>query len=142
MRHPLAASIAATVIWAALAPQSSAQDAEGIGEQIGRQIDRGLERLGSELEETWTDIRRSIDKLSVQGRVYGRLRWDKEIDVDRLDIDVRGKDVVILTGTVADEAARRKAVQLARDTVGVREVVDQLVVAPAAVERTTPTTNE
>jgi hyperosmotically inducible protein len=57
-----------------------------------------------------------------------------------VDDDVKGRHinvntnegVVTLSGTVADEAERRQALALARNTDGVREVTDQLNVDPSA----------
>jgi osmotically-inducible protein OsmY len=71
-----------------------------------------------------------VDELGMQGRVYARLRWDKALADQTIDIQVQKKDVVVLTGVVPDDTARDKAVQLAQDTIGVREVVNQLRVKP------------
>lgn len=105
---------------------------EGIGERIGEQLDRGLKDLTSELRQGWAEVRRSVEKLGVEGRVYSRLHWDKSLTSAELEIDVEDEGVVILTGTVPDAAARRKALQLAEDTVGVQQVVDRLTLTTAA----------
>jgi len=97
---------------------------EGIGERIGARIDRFTE----DLREGWDSLRKRIDQMGVQGRVYGRLRWDKHLDSTQLDIDVQQDNTVILRGQVASPAAKKKAVELANDTVGVTRVVDELVV--------------
>jgi hypothetical protein len=117
----------------AIHSESSAQ--ERAGESIGRRIDRGLERLSEEVREAWTDVRKRVDELGVQGRVYGRLRWDKALADEPIDVDVEKKSTeqestVILTGRVLDEHARKKAIELAQDTVGVRQVIDRLQVEP------------
>ena len=70
--------------------------------------------------------------MGVQGRVYGRLHWDKALEGATLDISVRDGQVVVLAGKVATAAAKQKAEQLARDTVGVESVVNELAVAEAA----------
>jgi osmotically-inducible protein OsmY len=103
---------------------------EGTAEQIGRRIDQGLEQLREEVQEAWGDVRARLDKLSVQGRVYVRLRWDKLLAEEPIDVSVEAKDVVTLTGRVPNEEARQKAVQLSKDTVGVRDVIDRLQVDP------------
>jgi osmotically-inducible protein OsmY len=53
----------------------------------------------------------------------------------RIDVDTKDK-VVTLKGEVDTEVGRTRAVELARDTKGVRDVVDNLTVAPGV----TPTT--
>lgn len=107
-----------------------AQAQQGLGERLGQQLDEGLDRLGSEVREGWASLQKTVDRMGVQGRVYSRLRWDKQIATSQIDIEVQDQDVVVLRGEVADAAAKRKAVQLANDTVGVARVVDELTVAP------------
>lgn len=109
---------------------AAAQTKPGTAEQIGERIDRGLSQLGTELSEAWADARRGVEKMGVQGRVYGRLHWDKALEGAKLEIAVRDGNTVMLSGSVANEVARLKAEQLSRDTVGVSNVVNQLVVAP------------
>jgi osmotically-inducible protein OsmY len=42
---------------------------------------------------------------------------------------VREKNVVVISGKVASAAAKQKAEQLARDTIGVGSVVNELTIA-------------
>jgi len=104
---------------------------EGTGEQIGEKIDQGVRRIGEQLRHGWHEVRKGVDKLSVQGRVYGRLHWDKALEHATLEIQMRDATVVVLKGSVPDLAAKGKAVVLAQDTVGVSDVVDELAIAPA-----------
>jgi len=117
MRSLIAIAVVA-ISFGSLPSNGSAQT----GEQIGEFIDRGLERV----RHTWGEIRHSIDELGVQGRVYGRLRWDKALAETRIDITVEDQEVVVLSGLVKDEETRQKAIKLAEDTVGVAEVIDRL----------------
>jgi osmotically-inducible protein OsmY len=108
---------------------SSPSPAQNTG-QIGEKIERGLEQLGEEISQVWSDVRKSVDRMGVQGRVYGRLHWDKGLQGANLDIDVRGNQIVVLTGSVPSEEAKRKAEVLASETIGVNRVVNELAVAP------------
>ena len=110
----------------AVLPAQERSEQDGFGERLGRTLDRGLDELGQELRQGWSQIRSTVDRLGVQGRVYGRLRWDKAIAGASIDVQVEGEDVVVLSGSVPKESARKKAIELAHDTVGVREVVDKL----------------
>jgi hypothetical protein len=101
----------------------------GVGERVGESVDRGLSRLGEKLRRGWADIRRSVDELTVQGRVYGRLHWDKQLASAPIEISVQNESVVTLTGAVPDESARHTAVMLAENTVGVTKVIDHLTVS-------------
>jgi hypothetical protein len=109
---------------------------QGVGERVGESVDRGLSNLGQRLRKTWGDIRQSVDELSVQGRVYGRLRWDKSLASAPIEITMQNENTVVLAGAVPDDAARTAAVALAQSTVGVENVVDRLAIAPVtSVER-------
>ena len=103
---------------------------EGTAERIGKRIDENLKELTEEVQHAWADVRKSVDQLGVQGRVYGRLRWDKAFAKEPIDVDIDEKDTVVLTGRVPNDQAREKAIQLAQDTVGVGEVIDRLRVEP------------
>ena len=107
---------------------------EGTAERIGEKIDRGLTEVGERLKQTWADVRSGVERMGVQARVYSRLHWDKALEHAPITIVVDGHNVT-LKGSVPDSAARTKAVTLARDTVGVNAVEDQLAVAPAPVSR-------
>jgi len=100
----------------------------GSAAQIGEKIDRGLDQIGAELREAWAEARKSVEKMGVQGRVYGRLHWDKGLEGAKVEIAVRDGQVVVLSGSVATAAARQKAEELARDTIGVGSVLNDLTV--------------
>jgi len=114
-----------------------AQSQEGIGAQIGAQIDRGIERLGEEFRESWEALQKTVDNMGVQGRVYSRLKWDKQLADSRIDVDVKEGGIVLLQGRVPSEAAKEQAVLLTEQTVGVKRVVQELAIQrpPAARER-------
>ena len=107
-------------------PSLRAQD--GIGERIGQSLDQGLNRLQGELREGWASLKQTVDRLGIEGRVYSRLRWDKEVATSTIDLDATDGGVVTLRGQVRNAAAKQKAVQLAQDTVGVNRVIDELSV--------------
>ena len=67
--------------------------------------------------------------------VKGKFATDDVVKSYRIDVDTKDR-VVTLNGSVDTPAARERAVQLARSTDGVRDVVDRLTVSPGA----TPTT--
>lgn len=97
--------------------------------QIGERIDRALDRIGEDIRGGWEEARGAVNRMGVRGRVYSRVHWDKNLQGATIDIDAPEADVVVLRGSVPDAAAKRKAVQLASDTVGVARVVDELAIA-------------
>lgn len=115
-----------------VAPPAATDTQPGVAERVGESVDRGLSRLGEKLRRGWADIRRSVDELGVQGRVYGRIRWDKQLTNAAIEISVQNENIVTLTGTVPDDSARHNAVALAENTVGVGKVIDHLTLAGTA----------
>jgi hyperosmotically inducible periplasmic protein len=67
--------------------------------------------------------------------VKAKLAADDQVKSYRIDVDTKDR-VVTLSGAVDTPGARERAVQIARNTNGVTNVVDQLIVSPGA----TPTT--
>jgi hyperosmotically inducible protein len=67
--------------------------------------------------------------------VKGKLAADDTVKSYRIDVDTKDR-VVTLSGAVDTPAAKTRAVELARTTDGVQNVVDQLTVSPGV----TPTT--
>jgi osmotically-inducible protein OsmY len=71
-------------------------------------------------------------QAEVAAAIEASAQLDPRVDAADIRVEVDGSTVT-LTGTVPSLRARRAAVQLARDTVGVVEVVDELRVVPATV---------
>jgi osmotically-inducible protein OsmY len=112
----------------AQAPQPT-QPQPGTAAQIGEKIDRGLSQIGAELSQAWAETRKTVERMGVQSRVYGRLHWDKALHDATLEIEIRDEQRVVLRGNVPSAEAKLKAVQLTQDTVGVNSVADELTVA-------------
>jgi len=120
----------------------------GLGRRVGEKLDeagaairRDVGKAGDAMREGFHKAKASINAMGIEGRVYGRLRWDKALDGATLDVSAAKDGTVTLTGTVADALAKAKAVRLAADTVGVARVVDQLAITtptPSAPPRATP----
>jgi hypothetical protein len=74
-------------------------------------------------------------------RVYGRHHCDKALHSSQILVKAEGGTVTI-RGTVPDDAAKAKAISIAKDTVGVTRVVVQLHVMSPGSETTSPDTTE
>lgn len=116
---------AALLAIAALAPASWAQGPVG--------------RAGQAIDNAGRNIRRGVENAVVRGqitaqerellnRVTLRLSWDKQLLTSTVQMEVRADGTVILRGSVIDEAAKARAVDLVENTVGVTTVVDELAV--------------
>ena len=63
--------------------------------------------------------------------VKSKFASDDVVKANRIDVDTKDK-VVTLKGEVQSAAARARAVELAKSTEGVRDVVDSLTIVPEA----------
>jgi hypothetical protein len=119
-------------------PTPPAQQPKGTGDTIGEQVKdvvkglkRGAQKTADAVREEYQRARASIHDMSVQARVYSRLHWDKNLVDSKIDIEVQGS-VATLRGTAKSPTAKTKAVTLARDTIGIDRVDDQLTIETAA----------
>ncbi len=106
-----------------------------VGEKLdeaGRSIKGGLNRAGTATKEAFARTRTSVHNMGVESRVYGRIHWDRTLNDALIELTASADGVITLNGTVADARAKLRAVDLARETVGVTQVVDALAIRPAA----------
>jgi len=73
--------------------------------------------------------------------VKTQLIADDLVKARNIDVDTRDR-VVTLTGTVQSPAEQTRALQIARNTTGVKNVVDKLTITPSAEPGAAPTTGE
>ena len=88
----------------------------GEDKTVADRVSKGLSRTGDAINDGW---------------ILTKVKWfhTGADDLKGSDINVDVKDgVVTLKGTVKSEAGRRKALALAKDTDGVKRVVDQLAI--------------
>jgi len=125
-----------------LPPTPPAQQPRGAGEVIGGTVDsvvqgikRGARTTSETLQEQYQKARASVHNMGVQARVYGRMHWDKDLTGDEIDVVVKD-GTAILRGVVKTAREKVKAVELARDTVGIEQVDDQLTIVAASPAET------
>jgi len=114
----------------------------GCGEHDAEQLAR-VARKSAEKVETMTGgapdkvahsldaLRANWNEVALDARVTARIRWDKELQGADIRV-VAVNNVVELHGTVKDVAQRQRAVELARSTLGVKDVTDALQVPEIA----------
>jgi hyperosmotically inducible periplasmic protein len=111
---------------------------EQAGEQLERgadQVQRGAEQVGAALERGAERIEAEVgpvlDDASITAKIKAKLLADPEINSFHIDVDtVDGR--VALNGKVASTEQREEAEDLARGTLGVRQVVNLIQVAGQA----------
>ena len=134
---PVVAGI--TIAWACAGRAQEPGAGKRAGEKLdeaGRQIKGGLNRAGAATREQFAKAKTSVHDMGVESRVYGRIHWDKALVDALIDLSASDDGVITLNGTVADARAKRRAVELSAETVGVVKVVDQLAIRPAATTTT------
>jgi hyperosmotically inducible periplasmic protein len=109
------------------------------GQKVGEKIDEvvqdikgGLRKAGNAVKEEFSKAKTAVNNMGVESRVYGRIHWDKALNDASIELASTDDGVITLKGSVADAKAKTKAVELAKETVGVTKVVDQLAVRPAS----------
>lgn len=96
------------------APVVDTDRAREAGAEIGEKVAAGA-----------SQAQRAVAEGSLTAKIKAKMALDDTIDADAIDVDTDG-NVVTLSGRVGSEAARARAVQLARETEGVTSVVDRL----------------
>ncbi len=110
------------------AAESRAQD--GVAEKAGEVLDSAGRGIRRGFENAFARTQDAVHSQAVIARVYSRIHWDRMLVGSALQLDVSNDGTVVLRRAVPDEAAKQRAVILARDTMGVTRVVDQLTVVP------------
>jgi osmotically-inducible protein OsmY len=120
--------------WALLALSAGgcqAKDSDTLA-RIGRKTAGKVEALvgpRGHLAGGWEVLRGSLSDGALDSRVAARLRWDRYLAEADIQAHSPAPGVVRLRGTVADAAHRQRALELARSTAGVEQVLDELTVA-------------
>jgi len=109
----------------------------GIAERVGGALDNTGRAIKNGVQGAFARTQTTVNTMQVLDRVYSRLHWEKALTTSALEVEVQPGGVTLLRGVVPDARAKVKAVDLARNTVGVIQVVDQLSVSPT-VDGTVP----
>lgn len=88
-----------------------------------------LDRLGEGTQQVMQTVDGYASDAGLSGRIKSKMALDELVRARTIDVSTTG-GVVTLAGTVRSIAERDKAIRLARDTMGVTRVVDNLVVLP------------
>lgn len=103
--------------------------------QAGAAIQRGADKVGTEIQtKVVPAAKEALSNASITAKVKSRLAQDPAINALYVDVDTSDGRVT-LSGKVALPGQKAQAEKVARETEGVREVVNQLQVTgnvPAA----------
>jgi hypothetical protein len=83
--------------------------------------------IGEKVATGANEAQRALGEMALQGKIKSKMALDDLVKAANINVD-SSNGVVTLTGTVNSEAERTRALQLARETEGVKSVTDRLVV--------------
>jgi len=112
-----------------LHPASKPADAVGTTGKIDttRAREAGA-KVGEKTAEAANQAEVILAEGALTAKIKSKMALDDSVQARSIDVTTSGH-VVTLTGHVRSDAERTRALQLARETAGVTEVVDRLVVA-------------
>jgi osmotically-inducible protein OsmY len=102
-----------------------------IARKVAAKVSNLTEGTDSRLQAGWQAFRGDLDQLTLDLRVAARIRWDKSLQGAKIEVAVH-EGVIDLKGTVRDADQRRRAIELAEQTVGADKVNDSLETPAAA----------
>jgi hypothetical protein len=97
-------------------PDVDTEKARQTGAEIGEAVATGA-----------AQAQRALDDGGLTAKIKSKMALDDSVRAAAIDVDTVG-GVVTLSGTVRSEAERARAVQLARETEGVKSVTERLVI--------------
>ena len=94
-----------------------------------REVGNRAREVGSDVAQKTavaaSEARRSLAEGGLTAKIKAKMALDDTVKALNLDVDTNGS-VVTISGVVANEGERAKAVQLAKETDGVTQVVDRI----------------
>ena len=96
------------------APEVNTERAREVGAEVG-------ERTAAAAGQA----RRALTDGSLTAKIKAKMALDDSVKALDIDVDTNGSTVT-LTGVVDNDAQRQRALQLARETAGITQVVDRL----------------
>jgi hyperosmotically inducible protein len=106
-------------------------DSEGEKEKAVRHAQvKGIAVIDNQLKVQSAGVKQTVSDSAITAQVKTQFLANTTLRKTGIDVDTNGA-VVTLKGTVPSEDARRLAVDVARNTGGVKRVEDRLQIAPA-----------
>lgn len=104
---------------------SSAQ-AQGILNRAGEALDNAGRNIRQGVESAVNRTEAAVQERDLAVTVANRVRSDKRLLSSTIQMEVRADGSVVLRGSALDPAARKTAVELVENTIGVIAVVDEM----------------
>jgi osmotically-inducible protein OsmY len=102
--------------------------AEGVGTAAG-ETKKGVETAAGETKKAVSKTGEVISDSWITTKVKSKFVGEDALKHSHITVNTKD-NVVTLTGTVASEAGRARAIEIAKKTDGVKDIVDKLTIAP------------
>jgi hyperosmotically inducible protein len=107
----------------ATAGRTTAERAKEVGGQIGQKASEAAKEAGTMAKEALSDG-------ALTAKIKAKMALDDKVKALNLNVDTTNH-VVTVSGTVRSNAERERALALARETDGVRQVIDRVTIEVA-----------
>jgi hypothetical protein len=95
--------------------------------QVARRTGQKLEgAITAPARQLPTRVPNPMTEVSVAARVDARLRYDRHLSDHSFVVRAQGASAVVVAGTVPEASIKQRALDLAKSTVGVDRVVDEV----------------
>jgi len=98
-----------------------------IGRKITSKFDSAASPTRKKLEMGIQAMRGEILESSIEDSVLFRIRTDKNLKDQKIEVSSKEEGVILLKGTVPDEQSKLRAIEVAESTRGVNKVESELV---------------
>lgn len=95
---------------------------------VDRARDRGA-ALAEKAAVAAAEVQETVNEAALTAKIKAKMALDDSVKARAINVTTSGSTVTV-TGSVRSGAERARAVALARETVGVSEVIDRLTVKP------------
>lgn len=112
------------------AGERTAAAADKAGQAVNKAADKTAEiadRAGEKAKYAANETAKALADGTLTAKIKAKMGLDDHVKALDLNVDTRGT-IVTVTGTVNTQAEKDRALQLARDTAGVTQVVDRITV--------------
>jgi hyperosmotically inducible protein len=108
-------------------PQRTGEEVGTTGTEMADRARDATAEVGDRAGAAASQAKIALEDGALTAKIKSKMALDDTVKALNLDVDTNGS-VVTISGTVASENERTRALQLARETEGVTQVVDRIQV--------------
>ena len=121
------AGVAGYAYWSGNGPQLPEKAADLAAETAKREAGKLASKAADKASDAAGKLGDTVSDGALTAKIKSKMALDDHVKARDINVDT-ADSVATLTGVVASQDERKRAVQLARDTEGITRVVDKLVI--------------